>query len=415
MEQRKKVLAAVFCAAALIMLGGCGDDLTQQVYVPGREELAQPIGGYSPEEPMEPVVENSGELSQPDTTSDGENIIVPEASADQNIFADNLYTITISAAGDVTLGTHQEQDYGSSFRQAYDQAEDEGYFFENVRDIFAEDTMTIVNLEGPLTTSTQMREGQTYCIKGDPAYAHLLTLGSIEAVSFANNHRLDYGEQGSQDTIAALEQEGIVYAYDKTTGVYEIPDSAAAHNGERNLKIGIISVNEVEWGSQVEKLIQNNIETLREQNVDLILVCCHWGIEKDTVPENYQQVLGRKCIDWGADLVIGHHPHVLQGIEEYKGRYIVYSLANFCFGANRNPADKDTVIFQQTFTFENGQKKEDQNARIIPCLVSSVKTRNDFRPTPATGEDKERILQRMKEYSKGYGVEFDDNGGIVVN
>lgn len=415
MEQRKKVLAAVFCTAALIMLGGCGDDLTQQVYVPGREELAQPIGGYSPEEPMEPVVENSGELSQPDTTSDGENIIVPEASADQNIFADNLYTITISAAGDVTLGTHQEQDYGSSFRQAYDQAEDEGYFFENVRDIFAEDTMTIVNLEGPLTTSTQMREGQTYCIKGDPAYAHLLTLGSIEAVSFANNHRLDYGEQGSQDTIAALEQEGIVYAYDKTTGVYEIPDSAAAHNGERNLKIGIISVNEVEWGSQVEKLIQNNIETLREQNVDLILVCCHWGIEKDTVPENYQQVLGRKCIDWGADLVIGHHPHVLQGIEEYKGRYIVYSLANFCFGANRNPADKDTMIFQQTFTFENGQKKEDQNARIIPCLVSSVKTRNDFRPTPATGEDKERILQRMKEYSKGYGVEFDDNGGIVVN
>lgn len=415
MEQRKKVLTAVFCTAALIMLGGCGDDLTQQVYVPGREELAQPIGGYSPEEPMEPVVENSGELSQPDTTSDGENIIVPEASADQNIFADNLYTITISAAGDVTLGTHQEQDYGSSFRQAYDQAEDEGYFFENVRDIFAEDTMTIVNLEGPLTTSNQMREGQTYCIKGDPAYAHLLTLGSIEAVSFANNHRLDYGEQGSQDTIASLEQEGIVYAYDKTTGIYEIPDSAAAHNGERNLKIGIISVNEVEWGSQVEKLIQNNIETLREQNVDLILVCCHWGIEKDTVPENYQQVLGRKCIDWGADLVIGHHPHVLQGIEEYKGRYIVYSLANFCFGANRNPADKDTMIFQQTFTFENGQKKEDQNARIIPCLVSSVKTRNDFRPTPATGEDKERILQRMKEYSKGYGVEFDDNGGIVVN
>lgn len=415
MEQRKKVLAAAFCAAALIMLGGCGDDLTQQVYVPGREELAQPIGGYSPEKPMDPVVENSGELSQPDTTSDGENIIVPEASADQNIFADNLYTITISAAGDVTLGTHQEQDYGSSFRQAYDQAEDEGYFFENVRDIFAEDTMTIVNLEGPLTTSNQMREGQTYCIKGDPAYAHLLTLGSIEAVSFANNHRLDYGEQGSQDTIASLEQEGIVYAYDKTTGIYEIPDSAAAHNGERNLKIGIISVNEVEWGSQVEKLIQNNIETLREQNVDLILVCCHWGIEKDTVPENYQQVLGRKCIDWGADLVIGHHPHVLQGIEEYKGRYIVYSLANFCFGANRNPADKDTMIFQQTFTFENGQKKEDQNARIIPCLVSSVKTRNDFRPTPATGEDKERILQRMKEYSKGYGVEFDDNGGIVVN
>ena len=215
--------------------------------------------------------------------------------------------------------------------------------------------------------------------------------------------------------MAALEQEGIVYAYDKNVGVYEIPDSAAAHGGERNLKIGIISVNEVEWGAQVEKLIQNNIETLREQNVDLILACCHWGIEKDTYPENYQQVLGRKCIDWGVDLVIGHHPHVLQGIEEYKGRYIIYSLANFCFGANRNPADKDTMIFQQTFTFEKGQKVEDRNARIIPCMVSSMSTRNDFKPTPAVGEDAERILQRMNEYSRDFGVEIDENGGIIVN
>ena len=402
MGHRKKRFAALICAAAVIMLGGCGDDLTQQIYIPGREELAQPIGGY-----------HAG--AQEDRTSETSGVAAGEESASPGDLTGDSYTITISAAGDVTLGTHQEQDYGSSFRQAYDQAEDEGYFFENVRDIFGSDDMTIVNLEGPLTNSDQMRENQTYCIKGDPAYAHLLTLGDIEAVSFANNHRLDYGEQGSRDTIAALEQEGIVYAYDKTTGVYEVSDSAAAHGGERNLKIGIIAVNEVEWGAQVEKLIQDNMEALREQNADLILVCCHWGIEKDTVPENYQQVLGRKCIDWGADLVIGHHPHVLQGIEEYKGRYIIYSLANFCFGANRNPEDKDTMIFQQTFTFEDGQKKEDQNAWIIPCLVSSVKTRNDFRPTPATGEDKDRILQRMNEYSKPFGVEFDENGGIMVN
>lgn len=410
-------------AASVLLLTGCGDDLTQQVYIPGAEDLAQPIGGYGdgPSDGQKPGdilippeadgtdstsgagsdFTGSGAGSQPDATGGSTD---PER-----------YSITISAAGDVTLGTHQDQDYGSSFRQAYDQAEDEGYFFENVRDIFEADDMTIVNLEGPLTTSDQMREGQTYCIKGDPAYAHLLTLGDIEAVSFANNHRLDYGEQGSRDTIAALETEGIVYAYDKITGIYEVPDSAAAHGGERNLRIGIISVNEVEWGSQVEKLIQNSIETLRQEDVDLILACCHWGIEKDNYPENYQQVLGRKCIDWGVDLVIGHHPHVLQGIEEYQGRYIIYSLANFCFGANRNPQDKDTIIFQQTFTFENGEKVEDQNARIIPCLVSSVTTRNDFRPTPATGEDARRILQRMNEYSSAYGVEFDDNGGILVN
>ena len=417
MGQQKKKLAALFCAAAVIILGGCGDDLTQQVYVPGREDLAQPIGGYGAGMQSGQTEENSGETARIDAIPGGEAAVTPpsEASEDQSTAEDEIYSITISAAGDVTLGTHQEQDYGYSFRQAYDQAEDEGYFFENVKDIFAADDMTIVNLEGPLTTSDQMREGQTYCIKGDPAYVRLLTLGSIEVVSFANNHRLDYGEQGSQDTVAALEQEGIIYAYDKNVGIYEVPDSAAAHGGERNLKIGIISVNEVEWGAQVEKLIQNNIETLREQDVDLILACCHWGIERDNYPEDYQQVLGRKCIDWGVDLVIGHHPHVLQGIEEYKGRYIIYSLANFCFGANRNPADKDTMIFQQTFTFENGQKVEDQNARIIPCMVSSVTTRNDFKPTPAVGEDAKRILQRMNEYSRDFGVEFDENGGILVN
>ena len=415
MRQQKKILAALFSAAVVIMLNGCGDDLTQQVYIPGKEDLAQPIGGYHTETQTGQTQESSAASSQTGTASGEADMTVPGMSESSTALASDRYTITISAAGDVTLGTHQEQDYGSSFRQAYDQTEDEGYFFENVRDIFDADDITIVNLEVPQTTSEQMREDQTYCIKGDPAYAHLLTLGSIEAVSFANNHRLDYGEQGSRDTVAALEQEGIVYAYDKNVGVYEIPDSAAAHGGEQNLTIGIISINEVEWGAQAEKLIQNNIETLREQKVDLILACCHWGIEKDTYPEDYQQVLGRKCIDWGVDLVIGHHPHVLQGIEEYKGRYIIYSLANFCFGANRNPADKDTMIFQQTFTFENGQKLEDRNARIIPCLVSSVSTRNDFKPTPAAGEDKKRILQRMNEYSRDFGVEFDDNGGILVN
>ncbi len=413
MGQKRKRFVAVLCTAVVMALSGCGDDLTQQVYIPGIEDLAQPIGGNNNGLQDSTSAENSGETSQTGS-SDGENVAQSEQSGESDASGDR-YTITISAAGDVTLGNHQEQGYSASFRQVYDQAEDEGYFFENVRDIFAADDMTIVNLEGPLTTSEQMREGQTYCIKGDPEYVHLLTLGSIEAVSFANNHRLDYGEQGSQDTVAALEQEGIVYAYDKNVGVYEVPGSAAAHGGERNLKIGIISVNEVEWGAQVEKLIQNNIEVLRAQNVDLIFACCHWGIEKDTYPENYQQQLGKKCIDWGVDLVIGHHPHVLQGIEEYKGRYIIYSLANFCFGANRNPTDKDTMIFQQTFTFENGQKVEDQNARIIPCMVSSVSTRNDFKPTPAVGEDAKRILERMNEYSRDFGVEFDENGEIIVN
>lgn len=142
----------------------------------------------------------------------------------------------------------------------------------------------------------------------------------------------------------------------------------------------------------------------------MILACCHWGVEREYYPEDYQKTLGRKCIDWGADLVIGHHPHVLQGVEEYQGKFIIYSLGNFCFGANRNPSDKDAMLFQQTFTFVDGVKQDDQEIRVIPCSVSSVKNRNDFKPTPATGEEAQRILDRINEYSRDFGVHFDENG-----
>ncbi len=316
---------------------------------------------------------------------------------------DDIVSITISAAGDVTLGTHQEQDYWYSFRQVYDEAEDESYFFENVLDIFSEDDMTLVNLEGPLTDAAEAREGQIYSIKGDPEYVHILTAGSVEAVSMGNNHRLDYSEQGSDDTVALLEEADISYAYDDVVGIYET----------KGIRIGFVSVNEAYWGAGVEKTMEQGIAMLKEEGVNLILACCHWGVEREYYPEDYQQTLGRKCIDWGADLVIGHHPHVLQGIEEYQGKYIIYSLGNFCFGANRNPADKDTMIFQQTFTFEKGVKREDGDIRIIPCSVSSVSSRNDFKPTPASGEDAKRIIDRVNEFSKDFGVQFDENGVLI--
>ncbi|MDE6675234.1 MAG: CapA family protein, partial [Acetatifactor sp.] len=187
----------------------------------------------------------------------------------------DILTITISAAGDCSLGNHQDQEYAYSFRQAYDQIEDEGYFFENVRDIFASDDMTIVNFEGVLTFSEERDETRTYNIKGDPDYARLLTAGSVETVSFANNHRLDYGTGGSDDTVAALEAADIIYAYDRNVGIYET---------EKGIRIGFVSVNEVSWGLGSEPLLADGIVNLQEQGVDLILACCHWGIERDNYP-----------------------------------------------------------------------------------------------------------------------------------
>lgn len=384
--------AVLSVAAGVCLMTGCTND--------NREEASAVV--LQPQ-PLTNTVVSTERTPVPGSMEEASAGISPAEESPAPGETCDTVTITISAAGDVTLGMHQEQDYWSSFRQAYDQAEDESYFFANVYDIFSTDDMTLVNLEGPLTLAEEAREGQVYSIKGDPEYVNILTAGSVEAVSLGNNHMLDYQQQGREDTIRAVEEAGIIYACEKTVGVYEV----------KGVKIGMISVNEVSQGYLVEDTIQKGIAELQEQGAGLILVSCHWGVEREYAPEDYQKILGEKCIDWGADLVIGHHPHVLEGIDEYKGKFILYSLGNFCFGANRNPEDKDTMIFQQTFTFMDGEKQENQEIRVIPCSVSSVPERNNFQPTPVVGEEKTRILNRINEFSLEFGVQFDEDGFLL--
>jgi len=348
----------------------------------------------------EPTIQTIQPIETKEQMAEKDEMLSSEESTEQG---PEKISITITAAGDVTMGNYIGQDYAWSFRETYDTTEDKGYFFENVYDIFSEDDFTIVNLEGVLTNSENLNSGRTYNIKGDPEYVQILTLGSVEAVSMGNNHRLDFGESGTKDTVNALQQNGIIYAYDTIVGIYET----------QGIRIGFVSVNETSWGQGVEKLMQDGIAQLNEQEADLILACCHWGVEREYYPEEYQQQFGRKCIDWGADLVIGHHPHVLQGVEEYQGKYIIYSLANFCFGANRNPVDKDTMIARQTFYFVDGEKQEETEFRIIPCSVSSDSSRNDYKPTPAVGDEAQRIIDRVNQYSQGFGVQFDENGYVI--
>lgn len=382
-----KKKALLILAGALCLLTACGDDLSITVPAPG-ESLPVCADGQA-------ETDDTDDIEDTDDTED-------EGQMSQDVEPEEI-TITISAAGDATLGNYYGQDYSWSFREMWEKQQDASYFLENVYDIFSGDDMTVVNLEGSLTRAEERRENQTYCISGDPEYVNILTEGSVEAVTMANNHRLDYFEQGTKDTVAALDDAGIAYAYDSHLGVYET----------KGIRIGFVAVNEVGQGAGVEKYLREGIGLLQEEGADLILACCHWGVERENYPEEYQQSLGKQCIDWGADLVLGHHPHVLQGIEEYKGKYIVYSLGNFCFGANRNPADKDCIIFQQTFTFLDGEQQTDTEARVIPCSISSVSNRNDYKPTPAGDDEAQRILDRMNEYSMQFGVQLDEEGYIV--
>ncbi len=303
--------------------------------------------------------------------------------------AQEAVSITISAAGDCTLGTDENFDQSTSFNAYFDQ-NGAAYFFQNVKSIFDADDLTIVNMEGTLTEETS-RQDKTFAFKGKGSYAQVLSEGGVEAANLANNHSHDYGDQSYIDTIGYLGAEGIVsFGYDRTA-VMDV-------NG---VKVGLVGVYELADGMECEDEMISYIQSVEAEGAQIVIVSFHWGVEKEYYPDDTQVALAHSAIDNGADLVLGHHPHVLEGIEEYKGKNIVYSLGNFCFGGNSNPSDKDTMIFQQTFTVENGELVEDNVTNIIPCSLSSVADYNNYQPTPLEGEEADRVLQKIQEYSAG--------------
>jgi poly-gamma-glutamate synthesis protein (capsule biosynthesis protein) len=160
--------------------------------------------------------------------------------------------------------------------------------------------------------------------------------------------------------------------------------------------------------------LEEGLAVLREQGADLVFALVHWGGDKTHVIEDDQYTMGRWCIDQGYDLVLGCHPHVLQGIECYNGRYIVYSMGNFCYGGNKNPAEKDSMIFQQTFTFVDGVLQDDSSAsRAIPCRLSGSTSKNDYCPIVLTGDEAAEVIEHLNEYSEEFGIVFDDEGYLL--
>ncbi|MCB5515127.1 CapA family protein [Blautia wexlerae] len=298
-------------------------------------------------------------------------------------------SLTLSVVGDCTLGTDETFDYDTSLN-AYYENYGADYFLQNVKDIFSADDLTIANFEGTLTDSDE-REDKTFAFKAPASYASILTGGSVEAVNTANNHSHDYGDQSFDDTLAALDDAGIVhFGYDETA-VMDV----------KGIKVGLVGIYELYDHLEREQQLKDNIAKVKADGAQLIVAIFHWGNETETVPDSNQTTLGRIAIDEGADLVCGHHPHVLQGIETYKGRNIVYSLGNFCFGGNSSPSDMDTMIYQQTFTIDADGVKKDNVTNIIPCFISSAAYDgyNNYQPTPAEGDEATRILGKINERS----------------
>ena len=372
-EKRQKLLIAtgigIFVLVFILILAGirgCSN------YMSSRQAAAKKT-----------VSMNASEDNSQKASSDSQNTDSSNATVSSPV------SLTLSVVGDCTLGTDETFDYDTSLN-AYYENYGADYFLQNVKDIFSADDLTIANFEGTLTDSDE-REDKTFAFKAPASYASILTGGSVEAVNTANNHSHDYGDQSFDDTLAALDDAGIVhFGYDETA-VMDV----------KGIKVGLVGIYELYDHLEREQQLKDNIAKVKADGAQLIVVIFHWGNETETVPDSNQTTLGRIAIDEGADLVCGHHPHVLQGIETYKGRNIVYSLGNFCFGGNSSPSDMDTMIYQQTFTIDADGVKKDNVTNIIPCSISSAAYDgyNNYQPTPAEGDEATRILGKINERS----------------
>jgi poly-gamma-glutamate synthesis protein (capsule biosynthesis protein) len=295
--------------------------------------------------------------------------------------------ITISAVGDCSLGDlHYGAGAPGSFAAELEAAEAPmDYAFANVRKVFEYDDLTIANLEGTFT-ERKAWSNPVFSIRGKPTYAQMLPRASVEVVDVYNNHSFDYGIEGHEDTKAALKAAGVGYF-----GKKEVDRRTV--KGMQIVNLGYLGGPE---GTEAQ-MVRDVKRELGENTI--VIVSFHWGVEAFYATHPDQVRLGRAAIDVGADLVIGHHPHVLQGIESYKGRHIVYSLGNFVFGANSQPKDMDSIIYQERFHIAAGNVQRVDNA-IIPVRISSVSHRNDFRPMLLDGEEARRVRAKVDDLSK---------------
>lgn len=295
---------------------------------------------------------------------------------------------TISLVGDCTLA-------GNRFQSLC--GDDMGYPFENVREYFENDDATIANLECNFSDAL-LSSGSLFHFKAPTENADMLVSGGIDFVTTANNHIMDYGQRGLDDTLSALDERGIAYGIDGQSVVFTT---------ESGLKLGIYCG----YGGFMisETQIKEAIDKLKADGAEYIICALHWGVEGAYRPNAYQKNLAHAAIDAGADLVYGSHPHVLQPAEEYGGGLILYSLGNFSFGGNSFPRDYDSVIVQLTLCRNADGGVSLEACDYIPCSMSGSDENNDFRPTPYKKGSKEfeRTMSKLDGSFTGADLEVD--------
>ena len=303
-----------------------------------------------------------------------------------------IRTITATFAGDMTIGDDCRKSNKIFENELEKQGGDTNFTMRNIRDILLEDDMTLVNFEGTLTNSTYIPDNKkenSFLFSAPPEYVSMLTDNGIEAVALENNHVMDHGEEVYLETQQHLTDAGIVWSNAENIGVFTV----------KGVEIAMLSYQTFDRYDTLFTQVPLDVAEAKAK-YPLVIVSFHWGAEKDYAPNSNQQKMGKMAIDAGADLVVGHHSHRINPIEEYNGKYIVYSLGNFCFSGNSKPDDMSSFLFQIRWRVTDTEITQ-EDFRIIPIRISSRTDYNDFTPTvldKATAID--GLLTTLKENGK---------------
>ena len=313
-------------------------------------------------------------------------------------------TVRITFLGDCTLGGEEKsRKYVRGFDQTIGR---NGYAwpFRNLIALTASDDLTVANLEGVLSDGQLEKVEKTYNFLGTAAYTEILKEGSVECVTLANNHSRDYGASGYRDTVKALQEAGVAYFG---------TDSMAVWRNEEGLMIGFLGVSGQLSGNRYKEH-QKQAELLKSLGCAAVITVMHAGEEYVREPGDYQKAIVRRTAACGADLVVGHHPHIVQGFEISQGVPVAYSLGNCVFGGNINPKDHDALVLRADLSFEEGELTG-ITLHFYPISVSGEANFNDYSPVFLSGADAERVLRKM-EQSTGVSVgAFDSAEGAVVS
>lgn len=313
-------------------------------------------------------------------------------------------TVSILAVGDVMTG-------GSMAPWVNDSGAD--YPFSNTRSLIQQADIAVCNLEAPYGTKGKAFD-KKFTFLVPPRLAAGIKEAGFDVVAMANNHMMDYGPEPLKATLVLLDSLGIAHSGAGTTLAGARKPAIVERNG---IKVAFLSYSRVHptqfWATAqkagtapaYENQIKEDIQSSKEL-ADLVVVSFHWGAELMDTTKLYQRTLAHFCIDQGADLVLGHHPHILQGMELYQGKLIAYSLGNFAFGS-RSRKCTESVILKTEFD-STGLKR----IELVPLCVDN--NRVFFRPTKLSGPEGLAVLENLARLSRDLGFEFVPSDSTAV-